>query len=491
MLYLLLGALGVLSFFAFITRWQTLLWGLVCFLPFSGLLILWSKQDPLFLLAKDILYVLPLLLAVFLLRPQVLQRAPIAPWLTLTLLLLALVVVLQCLNPGVVNSAMALIGLKVWLLYIPLAYIVAGMLETRRDMVLLLRMIVAVAPIPCFFGLAQWGLSETIGYRQVMFDFYGDAARGATQNFAQFDLGGTIRRIPSTFTNAASYFVYTLVVVSAALALQAMDPKRGWRIFARAVLAIAFFAALLSGMRAAFVFTPLLILIYSALSGRLGGALNGLFLVAALAGGFIYITGFDVDGVVEGVTEHSERYQATDFAWVQFSYALEWSPLGQGTGTNTVSARYGLDDEQQSGAGSSLGSFEVQYAKVVHELGIFGLVPFVLLVAGLSWHVLVGTLNMRDPALRRAHGAFGGFVLIIFLYFFKAWVIDVDPGNVFFWIWVGLLYRVRSWDSVRAPLAMRSAPMSPRRLAPGQARLAPRLGTRQPLSRGPAGSAPL
>jgi hypothetical protein len=480
MLYLLLGALGVLSFFAFVTRWQILLWGLVCFIPFAGMLILWSQQNALFLLAKDILFVLPLLLAVFLLRPQVLQRAPIPPWLTLTLIFLALVVVLQCLNPGVVNTAMALIGIKVWLLYIPLAYIVAGMLETRHNVVALLRVILVVAPIPCLFGLAQWGLSESIGYRQVMFDLYGESARSATQNFAQFDLGGTIRRIPSTFTNAASYFVYTLVASAAALALQGMDPKRGWRIFARAVLVLAFFAALLSGMRAAFVFTPLLILIYSMLSGRLGGAFNGVLLVGVLAGGFTYITGFDVDRMVEGVSEHSERYQASEFAWVQFSYALEWSPLGQGTGTNTVSARYGLDGVQQSGAAVSLGSFEVQYAKVVHELGIFGLVPFVLIVGGLSWHVLVGTLHMRDRALRRAHAAIGAFVMIIFLYFFKAWVIDVDPGNVFFWIFVGLLYRLSALDGVTAGAPVPQRLGSRARVAYGRARLAPRLGRQHP-----------
>jgi hypothetical protein len=165
---------------------------------------------------------------------------------------------------------------------------------------------------------------------------------------------------------------------------------------------------------------------------------------------------------------------------VQFSYALEWSPLGQGTGTNTVSARYGVDDVQQSGPGSSLGSFEVQYAKVVHELGIFGLVPFLLLVGGLSWHVLIGTLHMRDPVLRRTHAALGGFVLIIFLYFFKAWVIDVDPGNVFFWIYVGLLYRLAAMDRALAPALVKQG----RALGGGhgRARMAPRLGPQRPTA---------
>ena len=481
MLYLVLGGLGLLSIAAFLTRWQTLLYGLVAFTPFAGMLILWSKQDPLFLLAKDILYVLPVLLAVFLLRPQVLQRAPIAPWLTLTLLLLALVVLLQCLNPGVINLSMALIGMKVWLLYIPLAYVVAGAMETRRDVVLLLRVIVAVAPIPCIIGLLQWGLSENIGYREVMTDFYGDAARGATQNFTQFDLGGNLRRIPATFSNAPGYFVYTLVVVAAALALQALDPKRAWRIFARMVVILAFFAAFLSGMRAAFVFMPLLILIYSLLSGRLGGAVGGVLLVGALTGGFIYITGFNADEMVTGVSEHTARYESSDFAWTQFSYALEWSPLGHGTGTNTVSARYGADAAPQTGPDASLGSFEVQWAKVVHELGLFGLVPFVMIVGGLTWRAVGGTVRMRDYDLRRAHGALGAFLLIIFIYFFKAWVIDVDPGNVFFWIFVGLLYRLAALDRATAP-APALARVAATRLRPtrGRVRLAPQLGPQRP-----------
>lgn len=445
MLYALLGLLGLVSFVLFLLRWQLLLPALILFLPLVGALILWSDQDPLFLLAKDILYVLPLYVAVFLLRPQLLQGSPIPPWLTLTVIVLALVVLLQMMNPGVVNLGMAVIGAKVWLLYIPLAYVVAAAVRTPADMVRLLRVTVAVAIVPCVIGLSQWGLSEAIGYREALTDFYGEAALGATQNFTQFDMGGTIRRIPSTFTNSASYFIFTLATLAAALALQAMDWSRTWRMMARGMVILLVIAGLLSGMRAAFVFLPLLLMIYALISGRGVGAIGGALVVVLLAFGFFYITGFDADQMAEGLAEHTSRYQDANFTWVQFSYALDTSPFGFGTGTNTVSARYAAES-LTAAERTSLGGYEVQFAKTVHELGIFGLVPFLILMGGLLGRSLIGSLRMVDSRFRRAHAAFGAFLVIVFLYFFKAWVIDVDPGNVFYWLYVGLLYRAAQFD---------------------------------------------
>lgn len=456
MLDLLLALLGAASFGLFLLRWQYLLAGLLIYIAFAGSLILWSEQSAIFLLAKDLFFVLPLYVAVLLLRPQLLAPAVLPPWLTLSLLFLSLVVLLQTLNPGVVNVALALIGVKVWLLYIPLAYVTAAILRTPEDIVRLLRAMVLVAPIPCIIGLYQWSLSEVIGYREALTDFYGDAAAGATQNFTQFTMGGVIRRIPSTFSNSASYFVYTLCLLSASLALQALDWSRAWRVFARCLIVLLVIAGALSGMRAAFVFPPVLLLVYALISGRGVGALGGAVLVCLIGVSFLYATGFDTDELAEGVAEHTGLYQEQNFSWVQFSYALEQAPFGMGTGTNTVAGRFATEG-LTAAEKASLGGYEVQFAKTVYELGVFGLVPFLLIMGGLLYHGIVGTLRVREPRLRRAHAAFGSFVLIVFVYFFKAWVIDVDPANVFFWVYVGLLYRLAALDLlVAAPRGSQS-----------------------------------
>lgn len=471
MLQLLPIVLGLFAFAAFLLRWQWLVWGLLCYLPFAGAFILWSNQAPVFLLAKDLFFVVPLYVAVFLLRPQLLQGAAIPAWFGFTVAVLALVVLLQMLNPGVVNAAMALIGAKTWLLYIPLAWVVSAMVRDRQDLVRFLRVMLVVAPIPCAIGLMQWSLSEAYGYRQALTDFYGEAARGATQNFTQFDLGGTFRRLPSTFSNAPSFYVYTLVVLAAALALAAIERNRAWRLAAWALVALALFAGLLSGMRAAFVFSPLLIAFYAVMGSRAGGALTLLALLGLLSAGFFYITGFDADETFDALAEHTARYQSADFAWAQFSWALEHAPFGYGTGTNTVASRYataGLSPAELQ----SIGSNEVQFAKTVHELGVFGLIPFVLLMGGIVGRSIFGSLRFADPGLRRVYAAFGGFLVIIFLYFFKAWVIDVDPANVMFWVFVGLLFRTAALDRRPAPARQvmppprHAAPLYPRGLRP-------------------------
>ncbi len=138
---------------------------------------------------------------------------------------------------------------------------------------------------------------------------------------------------------------------------------------------LALFAGLFSGMRAAFIFSPLLLAFYVVLGSRGSSALVGVAVLLLVSIGFFSVSGLDADEAFEALAEHTERYQNADFTWVQFSYAIDTSPFGFGTGTNTVSARYAADGLSPAERGS-LGGYEVQFAKTVHELGVFGLVPF-------------------------------------------------------------------------------------------------------------------
>lgn len=115
---IIISLLGLISFALLLGRWRYLLHGLFIFIPFSGILVFWSDNAPLMVLAKDILYVLPLLIAGAIFNPRVLAASLVPAWLTILITLFALVVILQMMNPGVLSLGMALIGLKVWLLYI-------------------------------------------------------------------------------------------------------------------------------------------------------------------------------------------------------------------------------------------------------------------------------------------------------------------------------------------------------------------------------------
>src|SRR5437867_2825273 len=110
-------------------------------------------------------------------------------------------------NPKVAGIAVALVGAKVWLFYIPLLVLTTAMIKSEREVVALLRTMIALVPIPCIIGLVQYFGSNAFGHQETISAFYGnEAAAAATQGFSSFDYGGMLYRIPATFVSVAHYF---------------------------------------------------------------------------------------------------------------------------------------------------------------------------------------------------------------------------------------------------------------------------------------------
>src|SRR6266511_3243926 len=173
---------------------------------------------------------------------------------------LGLLVVAQMANPGVENRLMGLIGLKVWIFYLPLFLLSFALVASERDLFLLLHLLVGLSLIPAIIGITQAVLAKAIGYHPTMEIFYQEAAGPATQGFVQFEVGeGVIARIPSTFTFATQYFGYTLAMLAPCYAVWRGDPSPWWRRLGAGALIIVVLASFLSGARAAFVFCPLLL----------------------------------------------------------------------------------------------------------------------------------------------------------------------------------------------------------------------------------------
>ncbi|GAG83775.1 unnamed protein product, partial [marine sediment metagenome] len=116
--------------------------------------------------------------------------------------------------------------------------------------------------------------------------------------------------------------------------------------------------------------------------------------------------------------------------------AIANAPLGLGTGMNTGPARFAFYDPR------SFVAFENYYAKAVYELGIPGL----LIVIGLFLTLIVlgykAHRNLQDPGLRSCSAAILAFVITIALNSFKGWQIDLDPINVYFWVFTGILFKL-------------------------------------------------
>ncbi len=432
MVYALLGLAGVLTWGAILRRWQHGILLLVLFLPFVGAVILWTKGNALTILAKDILIVIPLYVAVAM-RGVVLKSARLPPLVILPLLILTMIVLLQMANPKVASMAVALVGAKVWLFYIPLLIVTTAMLQSERDVIVLLRAMILLVPIPCITGLVQYFGSSTFGHQETITAFYGrEAAAAATQGFSAFDYGGTLYRLPSTFVSVAHYFGYIEHSLVPTYAVLRCDPSRAWRRYSFALLLLLVAAGFLSGARSAFIFVPLLLVLIMVFDRVIVGAMAWVTLIPALFIVVLGVAGLDPRVVFDQV-QVLAGLNAKGLVVSHVAEAIRNYPLGLGTGMNTTAARHVVSGD------ASLYGFETQYAKTVAELGIFGLVALLAVFGAMIVSALRARHALRRSAWSSAGAAFAAYFLILPVHALKGWPLDWEPANVYYWMFAALI----------------------------------------------------
>jgi hypothetical protein len=419
--------------------WKLGIYGLLLYLPISGAVTLafygWTGPEILQpVLFKDWLLVLPTYLgflgAVALGR----QRFPrISRPLAALLGAFAALVAAQMLNPGVSSLLGAVIGAKVWLSYVPLYVLILAFMSERAELTRIFRMLALLAVPPCALGVGEYIASLLFGYERVMAAIYGGAAADVTQSLSWFAVGGgQILRIPSTFTFELQYFGFTLAMLVPCFALARGDSSPAWRRFGSVMVVLVAMAGFLSGARAAYIFVPLLLALMYWLNRGFAGALRAVVLTAAGLGAALAISRIALRPLFDLISGLFQDY-AVGTAYGGLVESLTSSWFGHGTGTNTGSARYALERPEFFRA------IENYYAKAAYELGALGLV---LLVAVFVALLVLGSRilrRLRDPGLHATAAALYAFVIVAMLYSFKTWLLDLDPVNVYFWLYAGLL----------------------------------------------------
>ena len=123
----LIGAVAIAGALLFLSlkSWRFGFYGLMVYLPFSGLVSLRTGQSAVGLLAKDIIFVIPAYISFYLVYRFPLLKTRIPSIVIAAMIMLAGLVTIQSINPNVPNILIALIGMKVWLMYLPLTFIAA------------------------------------------------------------------------------------------------------------------------------------------------------------------------------------------------------------------------------------------------------------------------------------------------------------------------------------------------------------------------------
>jgi hypothetical protein len=422
--------------------WRVGLFGLLAFLPFAGIpTILLYPAPPVTRIMKDLIFVVPAYagFVTWSLKGYRNQLPRLSLWLMVALVALAAGRMLGT------DVMVGLIGVKTWVFYLPLLLLGYSAVGTVYELNRFVRFLLLVAFIPVVLGVLQAALLYG-GSPDLAYGVYGDAAFDVTQGFGRFEVGtGDLARMASTFTFVSQYYNFLLATICLAYGhwrtMKARSASRFW--FGLVPLAVVVVAGLLSGARGAFVMIPLFFVIALLLDlewvtvVQIGGLVGG---ALAMALTLFKTTSQDLFGMV--------RDLSVDYLTVtqvgEMTQALGTTLWGLGTGTNTGPARFAIADP-------TVVMLENYYAKTVMELGLLGLLLVLLLFATAIWYGYKATRS-ASPMTKSYASALCAFLIVSVINEWKGSYLDIDPLNVYFWLFLGLLLRIPTILPVSRPL---------------------------------------
>ncbi|MEH1851008.1 MAG: hormogonium polysaccharide biosynthesis protein HpsL [Nostoc sp.] len=435
------------------------LYAFIIYVPIGGTITYYLGNSPILQLAKDAFYV-PALIGLWqtcrkqglpIIIPQGI-KIPLYIVFACSLLTLLFINGGQQFNPpsvGLLEKApqeiplgMGILGLKVFLGYVPLIGCAYYLIRDKRDFLFLSRLQISLILICCVLGFIQYFLLLT-GVCKGTRGLEGNGLF-VTSLEARCYFGGALLyspeegviRLPGTFVAPWQWAWFLISSTFFTFATGFTDPSPIWRLIGLGSLVTVFINAVISGQRIALALVPICFGILLLLTGQLGNLKRfipiGIGLVLIL--GIAMVTNPEV--VQQRTESFTDRWEASppqDFIVQQFKE--NWKnvdgPLGSGLGRATNSARVMGETKL----------VETYYPKVLFEVGIIGVLAFLGLVTSLT---IIGFKTYRSIKNRnfRSYGA-ALWVFILFIsYNTYYYPLDVDPVAVYYWFFAGVLFKL-------------------------------------------------
>jgi len=466
----LLGILAVPAMFASFIHPRLGLLALIIYLPLSNTVTFavvrvfqvvghLTYEDPsyaLYKIAKDGFYFAAL--AAILIKTKTFQQLSpqIKPFLLTALILLASsLITFLFVNLSGGGIIVGIVGLKILLSYIPLVLCGYYLIEQKRDLFMVNRVLMAIILVCCGLALIQYFLlvqgicpdNQFLNQLEVLVpksdsQFYPDITDSATLK-AQCFVGGSLLynpdrgliRLPGTFSDPWQWgwFLVSSSVISYAASFS--DPQKRWRVAGWVAMVLVFLATLVSGQRLPFLLVPLFYLVLFIATSKdkqkLPLKLGILGLISLLA---VTLNPF----VQERGLNFIDRWlysSPIDFVGNQMQWIFNYVQLfGFGLGKASSGARHVAGEE-------GIRLIETYYAKLLYEIGIVGFIAFMALVTILCILTFKAYLKVKNAALKH-----WGLCVWIFLLFISYnpyyYPLSVEPVSVYYWLFAGLLLKL-------------------------------------------------
>ncbi|MGK7934555.1 MAG: hormogonium polysaccharide biosynthesis protein HpsL [Xenococcaceae cyanobacterium] len=339
-----------------------------------------------------------------------------------------------------------ILGLKVLMGYVPLIFCGYYLIEDKKQLIFLGRVLLVLAIVCCSLGLIQY-LMLTSGYCAGTRGAAGGNLFRASLEARCF-VGGSLLyspsqgqiRLPGTFVSpwhwawfliANSFITYTVAF---------SDTSFLWRTGGLVGLALVFINAVISGQRIALALVPFAVFVLLILTGQIANLKR--FIPAAIILSLILavVITANPEIVQERVDSFVQRWNTAPphlFIQKQFQFAIDAQQgiLGKGLGKATNSAR-------------SFGStvlIETFHPKILFEIGYIGLFAFMVFVTNLAFTTFKSYRLVKIPSIRSFGSSFWVFILII-TYFPYWYPLDTDPVSVYYWLFAGVLLKLPEID---------------------------------------------
>lgn len=441
------------------------LWAFMIYMPFSGTIIYAIGNSPLLQLAKDGIYI-PALIGLIQECKQ--QRKPIivakSLMVPLGILCASSLLTLLFANgaqqllppcsdlPGMRRGItcedgqpilMGILGLKVFLGYIPLIFCAYYLIHSKKELLFLSRMFTVLAIMCCSLAFIQYMMLKT--GRCAGTQFREGVALFKASLDARCFVGGSLLyspqvgqiRLPGTFVAPWQWGWFLISNAFFSFATAFSDPSGRWRSVGLAGMASVFVLAVVSGQRIALALVPTVTVILMVLTGQVTNLkrflpiLGGLGLLLGIAA-----TAFPevVQERIDSLIGRWEAAPADDFILHQFAFTwhrLRGSLIGLGLGRATNSARvFGK---------TSL--VETWFPKVMHEVGPLGLLAFLIFVTAITVLTFKAYRSVKNKDLRSIGASYWVFILFI-SYQTYYYPLDVDPVAVYYWLMTGIILKL-------------------------------------------------
>ncbi|ACB49603.1 unknown [Crocosphaera subtropica ATCC 51142] len=463
---------------------RTALWAFLIYMPFSGTVTYWiGGGNALFQLSKDGFYI-PALLG--LMQDCRKKRKPIVvskPLLTtLILLLVCALLTLLFVNGfkqflptcdslseydkflrdangqlildqnGVVITtpckesipfAQGLLGLKILLGYVPLIFCAYYLIQDKKRLLFLGRLLVVLAIICCALAFIQYWMLKT--GRCAGTDHLVGEDLFKPKLDAKCFVGGSLLyapsqgqiRLPGTFVSPWHWAWFLVANAAICFSVAFSDTAFFWRNCGLVGMAMVFVNSIICGQRLALAAVPAILIAMLFLTGKFADIKRfipvGIGLSVVLFVGFSF---FNPDFIQERIDSFVDRWNASPpylFIQQQFDYAIrnQKGLLGRGLGAATNSTRiFG-----------EVALVETYHPKLLFEMGYLGLGAFMIFVTHLCVLTFKAYRPLKDESLRSFASGFWVFILII-SYFPYWYPLDTDPVAIYYWFFAGVILRM-------------------------------------------------